>query len=364
MEKNTDILPLNQWGITLAGKPLLIAGPCSAESEFQVCETARQLAALDVNIFRAGLWKPRTRPDSFEGVGKKGLTWLKKVKRETGMLVATEVASQQHVLQALEAGIDVLWIGARSTANPFTVQEIAGALENSGVIVLVKNPVNPELQLWIGAIERLIRAGITKIAAVHRGFSTYEKTEYRNKPIWQIPIELMQRMPGIPVISDPSHICGNRNIFPVLQNAIDLNYAGFMIEVHHDPDTALSDALQQITPNALKNILLSLQNKKLKTDNEDFVHQLEALRQRIDKLDDRLISVLKERMSVSENIGTLKLANNITILQPDRWQEIVTNARKTALEINLNPDFVEKIFSTIHEESINKQKLKMNDESK
>mgnify|MGYP002344173217 CR=1 FL=1 len=361
LKKTTNILPLNFWGITDAGKPLLIAGPCSAESELQVRETARQLVELQVHIFRAGIWKPRTRPDSFEGVGKKGLGWLKKVKHETGMLVATEVANRQHVLQALDAGIDVLWIGARSTANPFTVQEIADALENSGVMVLVKNPVNPEINLWIGAIERLNQAGITKIAAVHRGFSTYEKTEYRNKPIWQIPIDLMQQMPNIPVISDPSHICGNRNIINVLQNAIDLNYAGFMIEVHHDPDHALSDAQQQITPDELQKILLSLQNKKLKTDNQEFIHLLQSLRQKIDNLDDQLMEVLKERMLIAENIGTLKTANSITILQPDRWQEILDRARKTALDINLNPDFIEKVFSAIHEESINRQKLKMND---
>lgn len=361
METIMDVLPLDQWGIFPAGKPLLVAGPCSAESEFQILETAHKLMDLDVNIFRAGIWKPRTRPNSFEGVGKKGLPWLQKVKRETGMLVATEVANRRHVHEALDHEIDVLWIGARSTANPFAVQEIATALENQQVIVLVKNPVNPEIELWLGAIERIQQAGIKKIGAVHRGFSTFEKSKYRNKPIWPIPIELMQQVKKIPLLVDPSHICGNRDLLRVLQNAINLNYAGFMIEVHHDPDHALSDARQQITPGDLKNLLSSLKSRTLKTDDEEFTHQLELLRRKIDTLDNDLIEILRQRMAVSETIGQWKMRNNVTILQPDRWTDILTKSGQKALEINLNPEFVGNVFKAIHEESINRQTKIMND---
>lgn len=360
MEATMNFLPIAAWGMGVTTGPLLIAGPCSAETEKQVMETARLLAAQGVKVFRAGIWKPRTRPNSFEGVGVNGLPWLKKVKEETGMLVATEVANQHHVYEALKHGIDVLWIGARTTANPFAVQEIATAITGADVTVLVKNPVNPEIDLWVGAIERIYQSGIRRLGAIHRGFSTFEKTNYRNAPLWQVPIELIRRLTGIPVLVDPSHICGNRELRSVSQKALDLNYSGLIIEVHIDPDNALSDAKQQITPLALKDLLAVLKNRKLNVKDETFIHALDMLRRKIDKLDEELLDILQKRLAVVETIGNYKKKNSVTVLQPDRWQEILTKASQTARELKMNPDFVEKIFKAIHEESINTQTKIMN----
>jgi len=359
-----NFLPISAWGVGVTSGPLLIAGPCSAETEKQVMETAHALASQGVKVFRAGIWKPRTRPNSFEGVGVRGLPWLKKVKEETGMLVATEVANQHHVYEALKHGVDVLWLGARTTANPFAVQEIASAITGANVTVLVKNPVNPEIDLWVGAIERIYQAGIRRLGAIHRGFSTFEKSNYRNAPLWQVPIELIRRLKGIPVLVDPSHICGNRELRMVSQKALDLNYSGLIVEVHTDPDNALSDAKQQITPEALKDLLAGLKNRKLNVKDEEFIHTLDMLRRKIDKLDDDLLDILQKRLAVVETIGNYKKKNSVTVLQPDRWQVILTKARQTAQELNMNPDFIEKIFKAIHEESINRQTSIMNEESK
>jgi len=363
MEKTMRFLAMTDWEVGITSEPFVIAGPCSAETEQQVLATARQVASQGVKAFRAGIWKPRTRPNSFEGVGVKGLPWLTKVKEETGMLVATEVANQHHVYEALKHNVDILWIGARTTANPFAVQDIATALTGVDVIVLVKNPVNPEIDLWVGAIERIYQAGIRRMAAIHRGFSTFEKSNYRNAPLWQVPIELIRRLKGLPILIDPSHICGNRELRGISQKALDLNYSGMIIEVHIDPDHALSDAKQQITPVGLKDLLASLKNRNLNTTNEEFIHTLDILRRKIDKLDDEILEILHQRFTLVETIGNYKKKNNVTVLQPNRWQEILTKARQTALELNLNPDFVEKIFKTIHEESINSQTKIMNDDS-
>ena len=297
-------------------RPLVLSGPCSAETEEQVLETAHQLKDLGIHIFRAGIWKPRTRPNSFEGVGKEGLPWLKKVKEQVGMYTATEVANVNHVFEALKFGVDILWIGARTTANPFAVQEIADALNGVEIPVLVKNPINPDVELWIGAFERLNQAGIKKLAAVHRGFSTYGKTFYRNDPHWQIPIELKRRIPNLPMITDPSHICGNRDmLFEVSQEAMDLNFDGLIIESHICPDKALSDASQQITPEAVRKLLDNLVLRKADIENTVIAHTLEDLRDQIDKFDDKLLEIMEKRMKVADKIGQYKKKNNITILR-------------------------------------------------
>ncbi len=344
------------------GRPFLIAGPCSAETEEQVLSTARELAKLDqVCLFRAGIWKPRTRPNSFEGVGTEGLRWLRSVKQETGLMVGTEVANEKHVYEALKYGIDMLWIGARTSVNPFTVQEISDALNGVDVMVLVKNPINPDLELWIGAIERVARAGITRLGAIHRGFSTFEKTSYRNQPNWQLPIELRRRIPDMPIICDPSHISGSRKyLYELSQKAMDLNFDGLMIESHINPDKALSDAAQQLTPNDLKELLSRLILRSPVTSDPRLLDILGELRQQIDVFDDHLLDILEQRMKVAETIGQYKKDNNITILQTTRWDEIISKVLINGQAKGLSREMIDTIFKAIHQESINHQMKVMN----
>jgi chorismate mutase len=344
------------------GRPFLISGPCSAETEEQVMETAKQLAELNkVSIFRAGIWKPRTRPNTFEGVGITGLKWLRNVKQETGLMVSTEVANEKHVYEALKYGIDMLWIGARTSVNPFTVQEIADALRGVDVMVMVKNPINPDIELWLGAIERVAKAGIKRLGAIHRGFSTYEKTTYRNQPNWQLPIELRRRIPDMPIICDPSHIAGAREyIHEISQKALDLNFDGLMIESHIDPDKALSDASQQITPNDLKELLTRLILRNPSPSDPRLLDVLGELRQQIDVYDDHLIDLMEKRMKVSETIGRYKKENNITILQSARWDKIVKNAMIKGKSKGLSEELINSLFKAIHQESINHQMRIMN----
>jgi chorismate mutase len=341
--------------------PLVIAGPCSAETEEQVLKIAHELKDTDATVLRAGIWKPRTRPGNFEGVGALGLKWLQRAKKETGMLTSTEVANKDHVKLALEHDIDILWIGARTTVSPFIVQEIADALEGTDKIVLVKNPVNPDLALWLGAIERLYSANIKKLGVIHRGFSTYEKTRYRNNPNWQIPIELQNRFPDLPLICDPSHIAGRRDIiFDICQTALDLNFDGLMVETHYDPDNAWSDAKQQITPDTLIQMMVDLKIRK-ETDTEaDYSNALNTLRTQIDVVDHQLIEMLGKRMKISDQIGALKKDKNVAILQTKRWNEILGKMILEGEENNLSEEFVLRIFKAIHQESINHQKKIIN----
>ena len=333
-------------------RPLVIAGPCSAETEEQVLATAKHLASNGIKIFRAGIWKPRTKPGGFEGVGSDGLAWLQKVKKETGMHVATEIATQKHVYEALKYGIDLLWIGARTTANPFAVQEIAEALHGTDIPVLIKNPVNPDLELWIGAVERVYNAGIKRIGVIHRGFSSYDEKLYRNIPQWHIPIELKRRIPNLPIICDPSHIGGKRELIaPLSQQAMDLNYDGLIIESHCDPDSAWSDKDQQVTPDVLSYILnlLVIRDSKQTTEN------LNELRKQIDIMDDELLSTLNKRMRISREIGQYKKEHNMQILQTGRYDEILKDRIAAAVRMNLSPDFMKTILEAIHEESIRQQ---------
>ncbi len=336
--------------------PLVIAGPCSAETEEQVLKIAHELKDSDVNYFRAGIWKPRTRPGMFEGVGAIGLKWLKKVKEETGMKTATEVANKAHVDLALEHDVDLLWIGARSTVSPFIMQEIADALEGTDKIVLVKNPINPDLSLWLGGIERLYTANIKNLGAIHRGFSTYEKTKYRNIPEWQLAIEFQNRFPDLPLINDPSHITGKRDmIFDVSQTALDLNFDGLMIETHFDPDNAWSDAAQQVTPTVLKQIMRDLKIRKETDSEEDFTKDLSNLRAQIDVIDNQLLDILGKRMKTSDSIGALKKERNVAVLQSTRWNEILGKMILEGESRGLSEEFVLKMFKAIHQESINHQ---------
>lgn len=345
------------------GRPFLISGPCSAETEEQVMATATALARIpEVSVFRAGIWKPRTRPDSFEGVGVEGLKWLRNVKHETGLMVGTEVANEKHVYEALKYGVDLLWIGARTSVNPFTVQEISDALQGVDVMVLVKNPINPDLELWIGAIERIARAGITRIGAIHRGFSSYEKTIYRNQPNWQLPIELRRRFPDLPIICDPSHISGTREfLYQLSQKAMDLNFDGLMLESHIDPDHALSDASQQITPDELHELLSRLILRNPVASDPKLLDILGELRQQIDVFDDALLDILEKRMKVAQTIGQYKKDNNITILQPTRWDEIIRKVVINGQVKGLSREVIDTIFKAIHQESINHQMRIMND---
>ncbi len=341
--------------------PLVIAGPCSAETEEQVLAIAHQLKNSDVSIFRAGIWKPRTRPGGFEGVGEIGLKWLQKAKAETGLLMATEVANAAHVKLAIAHNIDVLWIGARTTVNPFAVQEIADALQNTDKIVLVKNPVNPDLSLWIGGVERLYNAGIKKLGVIHRGFSTYEKTKYRNNPEWQIAIDLQNKFPDLALICDPSHITGKRSMIQeVSQQALDLNYDGLIIETHIDPDNAWSDAAQQVTPDALKQLFVDLKMRKETDENAEWNKALATQRAYIDELDNRLIDLLGKRMRISEKIGKLKKEKNVAILQNKRWNEILGKMILDGEEKGLSEEFILKIFKAIHQESIIHQEKVVN----
>jgi chorismate mutase len=341
--------------------PLVIAGPCSAETEKQVLEIANELKDSDVSIFRAGIWKPRTRPGGFEGVGEIGLQWLQKAKAETGLLMAVEVANAHHVQLALEHDIDVLWIGARTTVNPFAVQEIADALKNTDKIVLVKNPVNPDLALWLGGVERLYNAGIKKLGVIHRGFSTYEKSKYRNIPEWQIAIELQSKFPDLPLICDPSHITGKRDmILEVSQQALDLNYDGLIIETHTDPDNAWSDAAQQVTPDALKRIFTDLRIRKITDEADDYNQKLGVLRTQIDEIDSKLLEILGKRMKVADKIGVLKKEKNVAVLQNQRWNEILGKMVLEGEEKGLSEEFILKMFKAIHQESISHQEKVIN----
>ena len=333
-------------------RPIVIAGPCSAESREQVLSTATALAAKGVKIFRAGIWKPRTKPGGFEGVGAVGLPWLKEVKQVTGMLTATEVATPYHVFEAIKAGIDILWIGARTVANPFAMQELADALKGTDIPVLVKNPVNPDLELWIGAIERLYRAGITNLGVIHRGFSSYEKKLYRNLPLWHIPIELKRRFPNITVFCDPSHMGGKRELVaPIAQQALDLKFEGLIIESHCNPDCALSDAAQQITPDILDYTLSMLVIR----ENGQTTENINVLRKQIDEIDEQLLTILAKRMRISKEIGTYKKEHNMPILQSGRYNDILENRAKQGQAMNLSADFVTEIMKAIHEESVKVQ---------
>ena len=341
--------------------PLVIAGPCSAETEEQVLKIAHELKDTDVTVYRAGIWKPRTRPGMFEGVGAIGLGWLKKVKEETGLLTATEVANKDHVKLAIENDVDILWIGARSTVSPFIVQEIADALEGTDKIVLVKNPVNPDLSLWLGGVERLYTANIKNLGLIHRGFSTYEKTKFRNIPEWQIAIEVKNRFPDLPIICDPSHIAGRRDlIFDLSQAALDLNFEGLMIETHWDPDNAWSDAKQQVIPTRLVEIMNDLKVRKKTTEEEAYKHELNTLRAQIDVVDQTLLDTLGKRMKVAKEIGNLKLANNVAVLQNKRWNEILGKMILEGQERELSEEFILRVFKAIHQESINKQEKILN----
>lgn len=336
-------------------RPLIIAGPCSAETEEQTLETARQLAANGIKVFRAGIWKPRTRPGNFEGIGTVGLPWMKRVKEETGMLTSTEVANTHHVEEAVNAGIDIIWIGARTSANPFAMQEIADCLKGVEIPVLVKNPVNPDVDLWIGAVERLQDAGISQIGLIHRGFSSYEKILYRNAPLWQIPIEMKRRRPDLHLICDPSHIAGKREyLFEIAQKALDLNVDGLMIESHINPDKAWSDAKQQLTPAALKEMLGNLVIREIAPEGIS-PKLLDELRAKIDVIDDLLIDLLKKRMKISEGIGHYKKENKMAVLQPSRWDSLLNKYMMMAGENSLSRELITKIFQAIHQESINIQ---------
>ena len=336
--------------------PLVIAGPCSAETEEQVMAVANELKNSDVSIFRAGIWKPRTRPGGFEGVGAIGLPWLQRVKKETGLLVATEVATAEHVKLALEYDVDVLWIGARTTVNPFAVQEIADVLKDTDKIVLIKNPVNPDLSLWLGGLERLYNAGIKKLGVIHRGFSTYEKSKYRNNPEWQIVIDLQSKYPDLALICDPSHITGKRDMIQeVSQQALDLNYDGLMIETHCTPDNAWSDAPQQVTPDTLKQMFVDLRVRKETESADDYSSRLSKFRAQIDEYDGKILEILGNRMKVADQIGLLKKEKNVAILQNNRWNEILGRMILEGESKGLSEEFVLKMFKAIHQESINHQ---------
>lgn len=349
-----ELLPLAIGGEKIE-KPIIISGPCSAETECQVLETARGLADAGVKLFRAGIWKPRTKPGSFEGVGVPGLEWLKKVREETGMKVATEVATRAHVESALEYGIDILWIGARTTANPFAVQEIADTLSalNPDIPVLVKNPVNPDLELWIGALERLYNAGIRRLAAAHRGFSTYNPGIYRNAPHWRIPLELRNRLPELPLICDPSHIGGRRDLIaPLSQRAIDMGFDGLIIESHCDPGAAWSDMSQQITPSDLKGML---ENLKFRDSSNLPEEGLMQMRLNIDDIDNKLLELLAKRMDISRKIGAYKLEHRIPVVQPSRYGNMIRERVAIAESLGIDENFMRRILSEIHEESVRQQ---------
>ncbi len=346
------------WG----KRPMIIAGPCSAETEEQVIETATRLAKTGkVDVLRAGIWKPRTRPGMFEGIGAKGLPWLQQAKKLTGLPTTVEVATGKQVEDALTFDVDILWIGARTTVNPFSVQEVADALRGADVPVLIKNPINPDLELWTGAVERVAKAGVKQIGLIHRGFSSYGNTEYRNAPMWHLAIEMKRRNPDMMLINDPSHICGRRDILmDVAQKAIDLDFDGLMIESHIDPDKAWSDAKQQVTPEKLGEMLSSIIWRKEDINSEEYHAALEKLRQQINHLDDELMQILSQRMKIAEKIGEYKKNNNITILQTNRWNEILERAFQRGDKIGLSKEFITKYFDAVHMESINHQNKIMN----
>lgn len=355
-----NIEGLKEWGIG-AEKPIIIAGPCSAETEEQLYDSSVRLKELGIKYIRAGIWKPRTRPNNFEGIGIEALSWIQNIKKETGLRFAIEVANPKHVYEAIKHGVDMLWIGARSTTNPFTVQEIAEALRGADIPILVKNPINPDLDLWLGAIERISNVGITKVGAIHRGFSSFKKIKYRNLPMWQIPIELKRELNNIPLICDPSHISGSREwIFEISQKAIDLDYDGLIIESHRDPESAWSDAAQQITPIALSNILKNLKFRSPTSEDKEFITHLEELRQQIDHVDKELFEIIAQRMGLVDEIGFFKKRNNVTVFQKSRWKEIAESRQHWAEELNLNREFMFEVFKIIHDASIRRQEVIMN----
>ncbi len=346
---------INSWNVGKA-VPLIIAGPCSAETEEQLLETATAIKAQGISLIRAGVWKPRTRPNSFEGVGVEALGWIAKIKKEMDVKFAVEVANAQHVYESLKYGVDVLWIGARSTVSPFIVQEIADALRGCDIPVLIKNPINPDLALWIGAFERLNQAGITKLGAIHRGFSTYQKTRYRNIPTWQIPIELKRQIPEMPMICDPSHIGGKSEMIgEISQKALDLNYDGLIIETHRDPEKAWSDARQQITPAVLGELIKKLKVRKPTSEDIDYITHLEDLRTQIDHADREMLEAIATRMNLVGQIGAVKKENNVAAFQLDRWNEVFKSRKEWAHALSVNEKFVTELFNLLHVESIKKQ---------
>jgi chorismate mutase len=355
MISTLNITPIEQW-LPVTAPPLVIAGPCSAETEEQVMETAFGVAAIpQVKVFRAGIWKPRTRPGAFEGVGTQGLRWLQRVKEQTGLLVTVEVANPRHVQEALDHGIDILWIGARTVVNPFSIQEIGEAIGDRDIPVMVKNPLNPDLKTWLGAIERLNGMGVTRLVAVHRGFSFFNRTPYRNAPMWEIPIELKRLHPMLPVIVDPSHICGNRELIPgTMQKALDLEMNGLMIETHYNPARALTDKNQQVTPGQLQEFISKLILRR-HTAGNGFSGKLEELRSEIDKLDEELIDILARRMKVVEEIGVYKKINKLTILQLKRWNQLTNDRIEAGIRMGLSREFILKLLESVHEEGIQRQ---------
>lgn len=356
MTLKLDINPIKTW-LPGIDNPLLISGPCSLESEEQALETARLLAQdKRVFVYRGGVWKPRTRPGSFEGVGSIGLKWLQKVREETGLPVGTEVANAQHTEEALKAGLDVIWIGARSTASPFVVQEIADVVKGSNAVIMIKNPVNPDVQLWMGAIERISQAGIKNIVAIHRGFTPFRETKYRNYPNWKTVIELKRKMPNLPIICDPSHIAGTREyLHEISQKAFDMGLEGLMLESHRDPSCAMSDASQQLTPADLGKLLDKLVIRYENTDNPDFENQLDVLRNRIDAIDSELLEMLASRVEIVKQIGQYKKDNNVTALQINRWTELMEKRVSLGKTMDLNDTFVKILFQLIHEDSVRMQ---------
>lgn len=361
MSQGLDLIPISEWGMGLKS-PLIIAGPCSAETSEQMDLTLEEIAQIaSVQVFRAGIWKPRTRPNSFEGVGSIGLPWLKNNGTQHNRPVTAEVANVKHVAQALEHGVDILWIGARTTVNPFAVQEIADALKGVDIPVLVKNPINPDLALWIGAIERLNQSGIQKLGAIHRGFSSYAPSKYRNNPMWEIPIELRRRFPSLPILCDPSHICGNRTLLAdVSQKAMDLNFDGLMIESHIHPDEAWSDAQQQLTPTKLAALLSALVIRQPEGDDPSILIQLERLRLMIDEVDHEVLRVIRKRMDLVEEVGHLKKAHNISIFQAERWRDIWAGRMEQGESMDLGEDFLFTFLQAVHHESIRTQAKVMN----
>jgi chorismate mutase len=356
MKQNTENL--------LAKKPILISGPCSAETEEQVMQTAIRLKATGkVDVLRAGIWKPRTKPGLFEGIGVEGLKWLRNAKKETGLPVTVEVATARHVEEAIYHDVDILWIGARTTVNPFSVQEVANALRGTDIPVLIKNPVHPDLELWSGAIERMQKAGITNIGLIHRGFSSYGNIDYRNAPMWHLPIEMKRRYPGMIMICDPSHICGNRtSLQEISQKSIDLDFGGLMIETHIDPDNAWSDAKQQITPERLNEMVMELIWRSDDSTEQEFINALLHLREQINQVDDELLTLIGQRMKLADLIGTYKRDNNITILQTNRWNEILQRAFNKGEQLGLSKEFIVRYFDAVHLESISHQNKIMNDQ--
>jgi len=361
MTKLKGILKINTWFERLT-EPLIIAGPCSAESEAQIMHTAKEIVKVGkVNVFRSGIWKPRTRPGNFEGVGEEGLQWLKQVKKETGLLTTIEVANPEHVDLAVKYDIDILWIGARTTSNPFSVQELADHLKGYNKPVMVKNPINPDVNLWVGALERFHKSGINKLAAIHRGFYPFEATTLRNIPKWEIPIELKSMCHNLPVICDPSHIAGNREyIQEISQKAFDLNMDGLMIETHYNPSVALSDMNQQVTPEQLVQILQQLVLRNTKVKDQDFGNMMETLRSQIDSIDQQMLELLSQRMNIVEEIGKYKSKNEVTILQLRRWEKIISTRLRLGKSLGLSEDFVKKLLQLVHKESIQRQTEVMN----